>query len=71
MVARFKDGTFVYPAALFRLTPEELTAATERGQRLADGTWVGSATGDDASAAGDADEVPFDAASEDELRDAA
>ena len=23
MVTRFKDGTFVYPAALFRLTPEE------------------------------------------------
>ena len=24
MVKRFKDGSFVYPGALFRLTPEEL-----------------------------------------------
>jgi ParB family chromosome partitioning protein len=27
MVTRFKDGTFVYPGALFRLTPEEQAAA--------------------------------------------
>ena len=30
MVTRFKDGTFVYPGALFRLTPEEQAAAAER-----------------------------------------
>ena len=30
MVTRFKDGTFVYPGALFRLTPEEHAAAAER-----------------------------------------
>ncbi len=29
MVARFKDGTFVYPGALFRPTPEELAGSTE------------------------------------------
>ena len=30
MVTRFKDGTFVWPGALFRLTPEELAASTEQ-----------------------------------------
>ena len=30
MVTRFKDGTFVYPGAFFRLTPEEQEAAAER-----------------------------------------
>ena len=30
MVTRFKDGTFVYPGALFRLTPEELAAPAEQ-----------------------------------------
>jgi ParB/RepB/Spo0J family partition protein len=44
MVTRFKDGTFVYPAALFRLTPEELAAA-ERWQTRP--RWVSPMTGDD------------------------
>jgi ParB family chromosome partitioning protein len=30
MVTHFKDGTFVYPGALFRLTPEELAAPAEQ-----------------------------------------
>jgi len=44
MVTRFKDGTFVYPGALFRLTPEE-QAAAER-PRVRSG-WVSPMTGDD------------------------
>jgi hypothetical protein len=42
MVKRFKDGTFVYPGALFRLTPEELAAA-ERPQGRRPG-WVSPET---------------------------
>jgi len=45
MVARFKDGTFVYPGALFRLTPEELAASTE--QRHGPSGWVEPMTGED------------------------
>jgi ParB family transcriptional regulator, chromosome partitioning protein len=45
MVTRFKDGTFVYPGALFRLTPEELAALAE--QRHGRAGWVGPVTGDD------------------------
>jgi ParB/RepB/Spo0J family partition protein len=49
MVTRFNDGTFVYPAALFRLLPEELAAATTRERCLAGSNWVGPiADGDDA-----------------------
>jgi hypothetical protein len=44
LVARFKDGTFVYPGALFRLTPEEQTAAAERRVRSGAG-WVAPASG--------------------------
>ena len=33
MVTRFKDGSYVYPAARFQLTPEELAAATESRQQ--------------------------------------
>ncbi len=46
MVARFKDGTFVYPAALFRLTPEEQTAAAAGEQARSGASWAGTATGD-------------------------
>ncbi len=46
-VTRFKDGTFVYPGALFRLTPEEQeAAATHRHGRPGAG-WVDPVTGDD------------------------
>jgi ParB family chromosome partitioning protein len=45
MVTRFKDGTFVYPGALFRLTPEELAASAE--QRHGRSGWVNPVTGDD------------------------
>jgi ParB/RepB/Spo0J family partition protein len=45
MVTRFKDGAFVYPGALFRLTPEELAAATERPRGRAG--WVSPMTADD------------------------
>ena len=46
MVKRFKDGTFVYPGALFRLTPEELAAAAEQRHGRSGG-WVGPVTGDE------------------------
>jgi ParB family transcriptional regulator, chromosome partitioning protein len=47
MVTRFKDGTFVYPGALFRLMPEEHGAAAEsRAVRSAAG-WVNPVTSDD------------------------
>jgi ParB family transcriptional regulator, chromosome partitioning protein len=45
MVTRFKDGTFVWPGALFRLMPEELTAAAE--QRHGRPGWVDPVTGAD------------------------
>ena len=67
MVARFKDGTFVHPAALFRLTPEEKQAAAAPGGHGPHATgWVGPAAGDD-GAAPEGDEQ--DGA--DELREAA
>jgi len=64
MVTRFKDSTFVYPGALFRLTPEELEAVAERRHARSDAGWVGPATGDDGADAGegeghDADQLPI------------
>jgi ParB family transcriptional regulator, chromosome partitioning protein len=44
MVTRFKDGAFVYPGALFRLTPEE-QAAAERPHGCAG--WVSPVSRDD------------------------
>ncbi|HEY2616845.1 MAG TPA: hypothetical protein VGI78_05865 [Acetobacteraceae bacterium] len=49
MVTRFKEGTFVYPGALFRLTPEEQAAWVERQRGSADAGWVGPGTGCDDS----------------------
>jgi ParB family chromosome partitioning protein len=46
MVTRFKDGTFVYPGALFRLAPEEQAAAEPRHGRPGAG-WVSPVTGED------------------------
>ncbi len=43
LVKRFQDGTFVYPSALFRLTPEELAAAEPQYGRSG---WVNPVTGD-------------------------
>jgi ParB/RepB/Spo0J family partition protein len=45
MVTRFKDGTFVYPAALFRLTPEEQAAAARPRVRPGFG-WVSPMNGE-------------------------
>jgi ParB family chromosome partitioning protein len=56
MVTRFKDGTFVYPGALFPLTPEEQEAAERPCSRAG---WVSPTTGDDDSVepeAGDDDD---------------
>jgi ParB family chromosome partitioning protein len=44
MVTRFKDGAFVYPGALFRLTPEEQQAAVHSRSRT---VWVSQMTGED------------------------
>jgi hypothetical protein len=49
MVTRFKDGTFVYPHALFRLTPEEQAAAVEHRHGHSGTGWVGPENGDDDS----------------------
>jgi ParB family chromosome partitioning protein len=61
MVKHFKDGTFVYPGALFRLTPEELAAAAE--QRRGRAGWVGPVIGEDDGTGpedGDEGEAAFD-----------
>jgi hypothetical protein len=50
LVTRFKDGTFVYPGALFRLTPEEQAAEHHRRSRT---TWVGPADSEDGDAGED------------------
>jgi ParB/RepB/Spo0J family partition protein len=49
LVKRFQDGAYVYPGALFRLTPEELAAAEQRSSRAG---WVSPVT-DATEAAGD------------------
>ena len=46
MITRFKDGTFVYPSALFQLTPKEQEAA-ERAPVGHDTGWVHPMTGED------------------------
>ncbi len=64
MIARFKDGPFVYPGVLFRLTPEELAAAAACRHGRSGPGWVGPATGDgddDAEPeAGDEDDAGFE-----------
>ena len=68
LVTRFKDGTFVYPAALFRLTQEELDAAAKPRQIRSGIGWVGRVDedgedGDEGGAAetdaGDEDRIGF------------
>jgi ParB/RepB/Spo0J family partition protein len=54
MVKHFQDGTFVYPGALFRLTPEELEAAQAPYGRYATG-WAGPETGADVGESGEED----------------
>jgi ParB family chromosome partitioning protein len=58
MVTRFKDGTFVYPGALFRLTPEELAASAE--QRHGRSGWVNPVTGEDGEGGEDDGTEPED-----------
>ena len=58
MVTRFTDGTFVYPGALFRLTPEELEAAADRPYGRSG--CVGPATGDDGERGEDEADTRFD-----------
>jgi len=55
MVTHFKDGTFVYPGALFRLAPEEQAAASEPRHGHSGTGWVSPVNGED-DAAGDGDE---------------
>jgi hypothetical protein len=66
MVMRFKDGTFVYPGALFRLTPKEQEAAAEPGHGRAGAGWVNPMAGEDGEhdsaerEAGDEDDAGFE-----------
>jgi len=69
MVTRFKDGTFVYPGALFRLTPEEQEAAAEARHGHSGAGWVSPVTGEDGEGgeddsaepeAGDEDDAGFE-----------
>ena len=70
MVTHFRDSTFVYSGALFRLTPEELAMAAEQRQGRYGSGWVaGSASGTDADPDGAGE--PEDDQQDDELRDAA
>lgn len=52
MVDRFKEGTFVYPGALFRLTPEEQVTAGEQRRDHADADRSDPADGDGGEADG-------------------
>ena len=47
MVSRFKDGVFVYPGALFQLTPAERKAAAANRHARSGTGWVGPVTGED------------------------
>jgi len=69
MVTRFKDGTFVYPAALFRLTPEEQEAA-ERAPAHSRNGWVDPVNDDEGE---DGDDGEDNAGSDDDetVREAA
>ena len=75
MITHFKDSTFVYPGALFRLTPEELaTAAEQRPGRYGAGWVAGAARGSDADAdeaGASEDDQHDDDGPDSELRDAA
>ena len=68
MVTRFKDGTFVYPAALFRLTPEELAEAAESQRARSGTTWVGSLNGEDGQ---DSEDESSEPETDEDLREAA
>jgi len=74
MVTRFKDGSFVYPGALFQLTPEEQAAAAAHQHRRSAAGWVGPVTGAEGegdSAAGPEAGDEDVGSSDDELREAA
>ena len=47
MVTRFKDGTFVYPGARFRLTPEDQADPVTHRQARPGNVWVDPAAGND------------------------
>jgi hypothetical protein len=47
LVTRFKDGTFVWPGALFRLTVEEQAAGTGQCHARSGTGWVGPLTGEE------------------------
>jgi hypothetical protein len=72
MVTRFKDGSFVYPGALFQLTQEEQAVALQHGRSAAD--WVSPVTsgeGEGDSAAEPEAGPEDDAGSDSDLREAA
>jgi ParB/RepB/Spo0J family partition protein len=71
MITRFKEGSFVYPGALFQLMPEEQEAAAAHQHRRSAAGWVGPVTSEDDNAAEPAAGPEEDAGSNDDLREAA
>ena len=65
MVTRFAEGTFVYPGALFRLTPEELAAAASHRHARSGAGWVGPVTGSDSEGGEDGSAAEPEADNED------
>jgi ParB family chromosome partitioning protein len=55
LIARFSDGTFVYPGALFRLTPEEREAVAKPGHAPAGVGWADPVPGEDDAGGGPGD----------------
>ena len=56
LVTRFKDGTFVWPGALFRLTVEEQAAGTGQRDARPGAGWVSPVSGEEGE--GDDDPLP-------------
>jgi len=57
LVARFKDGVFVYPAARFQPTPEELAAARRAHVRPG---WAGPVSGEAAEGGEENESLPWE-----------
>jgi ParB/RepB/Spo0J family partition protein len=73
MIARFREGNFIYPGALFRLTPDEPAAAADAGDRFGGGGAdpADDAEGEDASGTEDGASDAADEGEQDLVREAA
>jgi ParB family chromosome partitioning protein len=69
LIARFKDGAFVYPGALFKLTPDEVAADAAEPPERSGTDQSDSIAGDDGY--GDEDTIALDAEEEAEQAEAA